>query len=67
MSLLTRVNDYYDSIHIVGLPDTELICIDCGIDLPTAWHWDGCSLAHDVVKSKRASMWRVLRTIVMGR
>lgn len=20
------------------------ICLDCGIDLPTTWHWDGCTL-----------------------
>lgn len=25
-------------------PKAELlICPDCGIDLPTTWHWDGCS------------------------
>lgn len=20
----------------------EHVCLDCGIDLPATWHWDGC-------------------------
>lgn len=29
----------------IALTKVEEICKDCGIDLPTTWHWDGCKEA----------------------
>ena len=27
---------------LLDVPGHGQICPDCGIDLPTMWHWDGC-------------------------
>jgi cell division FtsZ-interacting protein ZapD len=45
-TLLTRIRASIEeqarSIEEEQVTEKGEICPDCGIDLPTTWHWDGC-------------------------
>lgn len=52
MGLLTRLAEAWSDgkeahedlqAELALVPGRGLICPDCGIDLPTGWHWDNCT------------------------